>query len=371
MRFPQDVPVLTDGVVTLRAHTLGDADRIVEQCTDPQSVAWTMVPVPYGRPQAVEWVQVVVPAGWVTEADQHFAVEVDGRFAGSVGLRPEAHGPAEVAYGLHPDARGSGVATRAVQLLLDWAFEERGHTVVTWRAGVGNWASRRVAWAGGFRFGPTVPRLLRQRGELQDAWTGWIGAEDSRRPKTRWLQVPVLETDRLRLRAWHEGDADRLVEAGTDDRLRRYIPHSPVPQQRDEVRSYLRRVHEMAAGGTRLAWCVADRETDEALGNVALFDFEGGREAQLGYWAHPKARGAGVIGEAARRAADWALTQPPDGFGLSRLYLLTAVSNSASRRVAERAGFAHVGTERRAAPVGTGFEDNAVYDRLRDGPPGR
>jgi RimJ/RimL family protein N-acetyltransferase len=63
--------------------------------------------------------------------------------------------------------------------------------------------------------------------------------------------------------------------------------------------------------------------------------------------------------------ADWGLAPAPTGFGLRRLFLLTATSNTASRRVAEQAGFVHVGTERGAAPVGEdGFEDNAVYDRL-------
>ena len=41
MRFPEDVPTLTHGDVTLRAHRLEDRDAIVEQCTDPVSVQWT------------------------------------------------------------------------------------------------------------------------------------------------------------------------------------------------------------------------------------------------------------------------------------------------------------------------------------------
>ena len=371
LRFPEDVPVLSDGVVTLRAHREDDIDRIIEQCTDPVSIAWTVVPVPYGREQAVEWVGTLVPAGWRGGSDLHLAIEYEGRFAGSAGLRPESQGSAEIAYGLHPDARGRGVAGRATQLLLDWAFGERGHSVVTWRAPVGNWPSRRVAWAAGFQFGPTIPRMLIQRGERRDAWTGWICAGDSRRPKERWLEVPVLETETLRLRAWTEDDGDRLVEASNDPRLRRFIPHSPLPHTTAHVAAYLMRVRQAASEAKRLSWCVAERDTDEALGNIALFDFEADGSAQLGYWAHPKARGQGVLSQAARVVADWALAPEPAGFGLRRLYLFAAVSNAASRRVAEEAGFTHVGTERQAAPVGPGYEDNAVYDRLDEDPPTR
>jgi RimJ/RimL family protein N-acetyltransferase len=55
------------------------------------------------------------------------------------------------------------------------------------------------------------------------------------------------------------------------------------------------------------------------------------------------------------------------GLGIRRLYLLTAVGNVASQRLAERAGFVRVGTERQSAPTANGgWEDNALYDRLRD-----
>jgi RimJ/RimL family protein N-acetyltransferase len=371
MRFPDDVPTLTDGVVTLRAHSPEDVDRVVEQCADPEFLAWTTVPTPYGKDDAVEWVGTSVPAGWADGSSLGFAVEVSGRFAGSVDLRPRGPAEAEVGYGLHPDARGHGVMHRAVSVLLDWAFELAGYTAVTWRAHVGNWPSRRVAWAAGFHFGPTVPRLLDQRGVRHDAWTGWIGADDTRRPKTRWLDVPVLDSDRLQLRAWRDDDATCLVEASNDARLRRYIPHSPLPRTHAQVPDYLLRLRQAAAEGTRVAWCAADRRTGEALGNMAVFDFEADGSAQVGYWAHPRARGRGALSEAARRVADWALAPEPDGFGLRRLYLLSAVTNAASRRVAEQAGFTQVGVERASAPVGAGYEDSALYDRLRDEPPGR
>jgi RimJ/RimL family protein N-acetyltransferase len=366
MRFPEDVPTLSDGVVTLRAHRSTDIDTLFGQGSDPEMAAWTTVPAPYARQDAVEFVESVIPKGWADGSNLGFAIEHDGRFAGTIDLRPRDRAEAEIGFGLHPGARGKGVMHRAINLLLDWAFVERGHSVVTWRAFVGNWASRRVVWSTGFHFGPTVPGLCEQRGGRRDAWTGWIGADDSRQPKTRWLEVPRLESARLRLRAWHVDDGHRLVEASNDQRLRHFIAHSPLPHATQDVGAYLLRVHQAAADGTRLAWCIADRATDQALGNIALFDFAPDCSAQVGYWSHPAARGRGVMSEAARMATDWALAPEPEGMGLRRLYLLTAVSNAASRHVAEQAGFKHVGTERAAAPVATAYEDNAVYDRLAD-----
>jgi [ribosomal protein S5]-alanine N-acetyltransferase len=368
MRFPEEVPVLTDGVVTVRAHVPEDVPRIVEQCNDPVSITSTTVPVPYGHGDAVEWISTMVPKAWADESDLCFAIEYEGRFAGSQSLRERGGGEAEVGFGLHPDARGKGVMRRALHLLLDWGFTHRGYAVVHWRANAGNWTSRRTVWALGFSFGPTIPDLLVQRGERHDGWTGWLGADDPREPTTRWLAPPLLETDRLRLRPWRAGDGPCLVEASHDAHLRHFIPSSPLPRDPADVPAYLTRIELAAADGDRVAWCVADRRTDQALGNVAIFDFEGpddGASAQVGYWLHPDGRGRGVMTEALRRAADWAYARAPDGLGLRRLFLLTAVSNSGSRRVAEDAGFVHVGTERSAAQVGDGFEDNAIFDQLR------
>ena len=300
MRFPEDVPTLTDGVVTLRAHRSDDLEGIVEQCSDPESVARTTVPAPYGPEHAAEWVGASVPAGWRQGSDLHVAIEVDGRFAGSAGLRPDRQGSAEIAYGLHPGARGRGVASRAVRLLLGWGFHRQGYGAVTWRAQAGNWASRRVAWATGFHFGPTVPLMLLQRGSRHDAWTGWVAAGDSGEPTCRWLDVPVLESGPLRLRPWRDDDADRIVEASNDPRLRRFMPRSALPYEHAHARAYLQRVHSLAAEGTRISWCVADREDDAVLGNVALFDLAADDSAQVGYWAHPKARADGVISTAGR-----------------------------------------------------------------------
>jgi RimJ/RimL family protein N-acetyltransferase len=72
---------------------------------------------------------------------------------------------------------------------------------------------------------------------------------------------------------------------------------------------------------------------------------------------------------ALRLMTGWALRRTADGgLGARRLYLLTSARNAGSRRLAERVGFEHVGTERASAPLADGgYEDNALYDLLREG----
>ena len=117
-------PTLTDGTVTLRAHRDDDLDAIVEQCQDPASVRWTTVPTPYARADAERFVREVMPGGWA-DGRWGFAVEAEGRYAGTVELRDEGDGRAEIAFGSHPWVRGTGAMERACRLVLDWGFGSR------------------------------------------------------------------------------------------------------------------------------------------------------------------------------------------------------------------------------------------------------
>jgi RimJ/RimL family protein N-acetyltransferase len=164
-------PELTDGPdLVLRQPLPGDVDDIVAQCRDPEFQRWTRVPVPYHESDAQDFLTRVAE-GWRANAAM-FAVAYQGRFAGSVELRFDGVGGAEVGFGLAPWARGAGVMTRALRLVLAWGFGLPGIGVVYWRAQVGNWASRRVAGRCGFRMEGTVRGLLEQRGERRDAWIG-------------------------------------------------------------------------------------------------------------------------------------------------------------------------------------------------------
>lgn len=263
-----------------------------------------------------------------------------------------------------------GLDRRSVEEQLADAFES-GADLVVWRAPVGDWEARRTAWSLGFTFSPRPHRTGGSKDAGREEWIAWLGHGDPREPQSRWLEPVILEGDGVRLRPWDERDAIRLVEIAADPLFQRMLPHAPLPRTVEEVPGYLERLRLMEAGGNRVAWCVADRGTDLAMGNVALFEFdtdEPDGTAQVGYWSHPEGRGRGVMSAAVDLVSRWAMSsQDEGGLGLRRLFLLTAVSNVASQRLAERAGFARVGTERASAETRDGgWEDNALYDRLRD-----
>jgi [ribosomal protein S5]-alanine N-acetyltransferase len=371
--FPDGVPTLVDGAVTLRAHRLSDVDTMLEQCTDPHTIRWTTVPVPFSREDAADYATKGVPAGWLEGTEFGFAIEAphpDGvhRFCGSVSLRMHGDGVAEIAYGLHPAARGRGVCRRAVHLLVDWGFATQDVAVVTWYAEVGNWSSRRVAWAEGFSFDGTVGDLLVQRGERKDAWVGSLRVDDSREHKHDWNVPPVLETERLRLRPLADEDAGRLFEQLSDADARYYGVR--VRGLRDLIsgEQMVLRAREANAIGERYDWAVADRVTDRLVGHIQLFDLRGldETEAKVGYGVNADSRRRGYLTEALTALTEWAFRPAADGgLGRRRLTIRTAASNTASRRGAERAGYTHVTTEPRSFTVGdSGFDDLTTYHRL-------
>jgi RimJ/RimL family protein N-acetyltransferase len=69
---------------------------------------------------------------------------------GGVNLRLCDHQIAEISYFLRESARGRGFATRAVQLVARWAFDELGIGRIELRVHPDNLASHRVAERAGF-----------------------------------------------------------------------------------------------------------------------------------------------------------------------------------------------------------------------------
>jgi len=352
--------VLTDGTVTLRALRASDAPALQEQAVDPEMVRWTNVPVPHTEAMAELFCTTRAEQVWTDGSEWILALEVDGRYAGNLALRDEGHGVAEVAFAAHPSARGSGAMERGLRLLLAWGFEEASIQTVVWRATVGNWASRRLAWKVGFGVDGVLRASHVFRGELVDAWVGTLTATDPRRPRRPWLLPGTLDGDGVRLRAYRDDDVPRIVEACSDPRTAGWLGRMPAPYTERDACDYLQVITAQQAEGRGCTWAVADPRDDRLLGSATLFDWEPDVECEIGWWVHPAERGRGVATEAARRLASYAF----DELRVTRVRAVAATGNAASRHVCESVGMRHTGTERTAVEVRDGRADAALYDVL-------
>jgi len=150
LRHPD--PPLSDGVITLRAKARRDVDALTAACQDPEIPRWTLVPVPYRRADAVAWMaatELELDAGLAID---WLAVDAGDGLLASVALMgiDREQGSGEIGYWVAREARGRGVAARAVRLVRDWAASELGLTTLELLIHEDNAPSHAVARAAGF-----------------------------------------------------------------------------------------------------------------------------------------------------------------------------------------------------------------------------
>ncbi len=238
-------------------------------------------------------------------------------------------------------------------MLLEWGFREKDLATVIWLANVGNWASRRVAWKLGFAFEGTLRQWLPHRGELRDAWVGTLLAGDPQEPQGRWIDDACSSAA-----ACGSGLSARTTPSAWWRPAGRSGPalagRAAVAVHRpDDALSFIRGRTGLRASGRGLSWAVADPATDALLGSVGLFDLPDDLSSgEVGYWAHPDARGRGVMTAAVglvlehafeARAAAGSRPTPPATTRASRHVLEAnghdrARASSASGRSSPRAG---------------------------------
>jgi RimJ/RimL family protein N-acetyltransferase len=134
----------------------------------------------------------------------------------------------------------------------------------------------------------------------------------------------------------------------------------PDPYDEQAAREWLQHAEEERATGSAVQWAVVDPADDVALASVGFFHYQPEVELEIGYWAHPDARGRGVMTRAMARVVRYAF----EDLGVRRVMAGAAVDNTASRHVIEANGLTAWGTERCGTTVRSGPADCVFYDVL-------
>lgn len=379
---PTSAPTLTartrrGGEVVLRAHREEDVPAVFDMVSDERVFAMLSAPPdPFTVDDAWEWVTGRAHA-WSQPAGVEWCwmVDLDGSPAGQLGLRPRGDGSAEVGFMLGVPAWGRGAMAAALREGARWAFTKSGDggpgvEVLHWKARVGNWPSRRVAWAAGFQVEGQVRGVLNHRGRPADGWIGSLRRGDDLRPVHPWLEPGRIEVGDLVLRGHVAADAHRIMQACSHPSTQRWLPDLPDPYSLEDAATYIAsRDHEHAQAGG-VYWAVADADDDRLLGGIGLMGLGHGlsRSGEIGYWVHPDARRRGVASRALRAVARHGLLPLDEGgLSLDRVVVRVAAPNRASHRVARAAGFTEVGRDRRAERLRDGRREDLVrYDLLAE-----
>jgi RimJ/RimL family protein N-acetyltransferase len=120
----------------------------------------------------------------------------------------------------------------------------------------------------------------------------------------------------------------------------------PSPYGEQDAREYVLATQAGWREGSGAFFAIVDAAGGEPVGSIAIHvtDPVFGN-VEVGYWAAAKARGRGLTTRALELISHWAIEE----VGAERVQLRADVHNTASLRVAEKAGFTREGTLRSAA----------------------
>jgi RimJ/RimL family protein N-acetyltransferase len=142
---------LRDEVVVLRGWRAADVDQVTAACQDPSIHRYIAVPWPYERSDAVAYLDRV-ERQWRDGTKAAFAIAAASDPDRVLGAIAVAVGGSvgNAAYWVAPEARGRGVAGRALRLVTSWALRDLELGAVILEIDPSNLASRHVAESAGY-----------------------------------------------------------------------------------------------------------------------------------------------------------------------------------------------------------------------------
>ncbi len=145
-----------------------------------------------------------------------------------------------------------------------------------------------------------------------------------------------LETERLVLRPFEEGDLDALYKVYSDAEVSRWLYHEP--RTLEETRELLGRkiaLDRFTAVDQWISAAVVERESGQFVGDVVLhWVSDEHRTGEIGFSFDPDHQGRGYATEAARALLGFAF----GGMGFHRVIGRLEARNAASARVLEKLG---------------------------------
>jgi ribosomal-protein-alanine N-acetyltransferase len=135
------------------------------------------------------------------------------------------------------------------------------------------------------------------------------------------------------------------------------IPH---PYTREDAEQYFKAMEAEIDKDKMLRLSIFVASSDEYCGSVGLHIERDHERAEMGYWIGVPYWGRGYASEAARAVVDYGFRE----LGLNRIYATVFEGNTASRRVAEKAGMRYEGRMRQHVNKWGSFRDVEVYGAL-------
>jgi ribosomal-protein-alanine N-acetyltransferase len=156
--------------------------------------------------------------------------------------------------------------------------------------------------------------------------------------------VTEIETDRLLLRHWREGDLDSYARICADQEVMRYMGRGTMSREQtaESIERFVRHWKEHSYG----LWAVEEKASGTFVGRIGLLYHEdwpeGEHKAEVAWLVDRAFWGRGFATEGALASLRYGFEE----LGLDRIISISLPENRASRRVMEKAGLTYQGETR-------------------------
>ena len=147
----------------------------------------------------------------------------------------------------------------------------------------------------------------------------------------------TLDTERLTLRRWQDGEAPRLLDILSRIEVMKWLGDGEprLMKDLDEAHAKIERYRELSATPPLGFWAIEVKETGVVAGSVILLELPNAEdhEVEIGWHLHPDSWGRGYATEAAR-----ALLAHGFAHGLPEILAVTHLDNFPSQAVCRKIG---------------------------------
>lgn len=154
------------------------------------------------------------------------------------------------------------------------------------------------------------------------------------------VEIPVVQTGRLKLRGFLPGDLEPFAAMCADPEVIRYASLAGRPLSLQESKSWISRMEDHWQKRNFGMWAVEEKASGKFVGRIGLQKPEGYPEVEIAWMLARSSWGQGLAYEGGRAALEWGFSELDQKTFISLIF----PENSRSIRLAERLGETLVGS---------------------------
>lgn len=110
--------------------------------------------------------------------------------------------------------------------------------------------------------------------------------------------MPLLSTERLRLRGLIDSDAPQILAIRSNAEVNKYLGRSNDITI-DEARSFIKKIEGIVSRGEGFYWAITLKDDNDLIGTICYWNLEPvDKKAEIGYELYPDYQGKGLMQEA-------------------------------------------------------------------------